>query len=68
MSRLESDQRIALFPARSLPQALSEHQKAFPNFSKSLSTCRPSRVDGLAKTRNLFSNCNVLNARNTDNL
>jgi len=33
-----------------------------------MSTCRPSRMDGLAKTRNLFSNCNVLNAKNTNNL
>jgi E1A-binding protein p400 len=48
MTRLESDMRLALFPTRTLQQALSDQMQHYPNFSQGFSTVRPSAVDGFA--------------------
>ena len=57
-----------LFPDKSLVQALKENMSYDSDMiGQSLMTQRPT-VDGLAMSRKLYSNCNLLNASNTQNL
>ena len=57
-----------LFPRKSLSQALSENIKPGSDFiGAHMRVQRPS-VDGMANAPKLYTNCNALNASNTQNL
>lgn len=61
-------QNEELFPHKSLVQALRECMRTDSNsIGTHLMTKRPA-VDGLAVSQKLFTNCNILNDSNTQNL
>ena len=68
LSTWHSVSNVELFPHKSLAQAVSENfNPHFATIGTQLTTQRPT-TDGLAVSRKLYTNCNVLAASNTQNL